>query len=153
MSDKTQIDRILNVLATQWPVAEVHLRGFITDLKREYEELKARCAALDATIVECGFDRAKQRAEAAEQRARENEVDAKRYRWLRSRKRRDHKHHTQQCMHVAVEDWGKNLGDTGNQNGFWSQKEICESELDQYIDAALHSASASAAQTNNGSET
>jgi len=128
----------------------------VDELKAELRAYKAECSLLTHKVITCGVAAThpdvnltrtgayigewnspqaervrelRQRAEAAEQRARENEADAKRYRYLRN---------TDEVT-IRLNNGGR------LETGF------CE--LDDAIDAALHSASASAAQTNNGSET
>lgn len=63
--------------------------------------------------------------------------DAMRYRFLRSKASRDHKHHTTRSLEVEVQDWGSKLGDRSPGQGFWSSLPVLELDMDKAVDAAM----------------
>jgi hypothetical protein len=69
-----------------------------------------------------------------------DQIDAERYRFLRSKSASDHRHHKRSAMRVIVVDWGRNLpgykkGESGA--GMWCQADVTGRELDKQVDAMM----------------
>lgn len=75
---------------------------------------------------------------AANARAEGLEADARRYRYLRSLKSRDHGHHTRRAFHAGQVDWAHNLNPNNIVGvcNMWGQSELSGPDLDAAIDAA-----------------